>query len=332
VPEAEIEAVIGDQAAEALGLAVGDSFTLEQRGWDSSVPVPVRIVGIVHQGESDLAAALGAQRVGRSSQGEFESNLLMTRASFIRVAEQHVPDSNTVIGWWVTFDHNALAFVDLPDALHQLDEFHQHLLALYAPEGAGLNFIYQSDLVPILEDYRSEVTTLRAPFGLLLLQVGALASFFLVVTAALVRRGGRREVAMLQSRGAANQQLILLDGLEALVICALAVVVAPFLACWFLEWIVPALTRIETLDLTPDRDVFIYAAGAAVVSWIVLTATLYPVLRLPLTSAGGSKARGESQFWWQRYYVDVVLLVIGVAVLWRLITNKSPLRATQTGH
>jgi hypothetical protein len=328
----DLEAVIGDQAAEDLGLAIEDSLTLEQRGWESSVPVHVRIVGIVHLAESDLAVAQDALRVGRSAQGAVESNLLTTQADFVRVAAQHVPDTGTVFGWWVLFDHDALAFPALLAATDRLDAFHQRLLTRIASEGAGLNFIYRSEIIPVLKDYQGEVETLRAPFGLLLLQVGALALFFLIVTAALVRRGGRREVAMLQSRGSAHWQLIVLDGLEALMISALAAGAAPFLARWFLEWIVPTLTRINTLTLVLDRGVFGYAAGAAAVSWIMLTATLYPVLRLPLISAGGSKARSESQLWWQRYYVDVVLLVVGMAALWRLITNESPLTATQIGE
>ena len=60
-------------------------------------------------------------------------------------------------------------------------------------------------------------------------------------------------------------------------------------------------------------------------------ATLLPVLRLPLTSGGGAQARDVKSPWWQRYYVDLVLLLIGAAAFWRLITNRSPLNTTQTG-
>jgi hypothetical protein len=173
---------------------------------------------------------------------------------------------------------------------------------------------------------------LGAPFGLLLVQIGALALFFLIVTAALVRRAGRREIAMLQSRGGANWQILLLDGFETLIVGAAAAGAAPFIARQFLMWIVPALTGIERLPLVLDGRVFGYAAAAAGVSLLVLTVTLIPILRLPLIIAGGAASRSEKRQWWQRYYLDMVLLLVGIAASWRLVSQGTLLMQTQTGR
>src|SRR5260221_12345585 len=95
----------------------------------------------------------------------------------------------------------------------------------------------------IMLAYEGNVKTLDAPFGLLLLQVGALVIFFLLVTAALVRRGERREIAMLQSRGAMDGQIIAIRGIEALLICVLAAIIAPTVSQQLLIAIAPFFAR-----------------------------------------------------------------------------------------
>jgi hypothetical protein len=55
------------------------------------------------------------------------------------------------------------------------------------------------------------------------------------------------------------------------------------------------------------------------------------VLRLPLVLAGGAAARSERQLWWQRYYLDAVLAVVGLGALWLLVRRGSPLSDVNLG-
>ena len=195
----------------------------------------------------------------------------------------------------------------------------------------NLDTTYTSQLANILTQYFSEIGYLNALFGLLLLQVGALVLFFLVVMVALVRRGERREIAMLQSRGAFDRQIVLLCGIEALVICVAAALAAPFITRQILIWAAPLFASLPHLPLVLDGVPFLYSSLAAGLALIVLVGTLRPVLRLPLILAGGSASRGDKHPWWQRYYLDVLLLIVGSAALFRLLTTASPLTQTALG-
>lgn len=327
VPSEVLEVAIGQQAAERLGLMAGDEIVLEQRGWVSSIPLRVRITAVV-RAVDEANAPVDIQyglRIGSSADGAVETNLLTTREGFLRAATQHVPEADSTFGWWLLFDHEALAFADVPQAITAVDDLHQSL-------PTNPRFIFRTQIATVLDDYVAEVDLLGAPFGLLLVQIGALALFFLIVTAALVRRAERREIAMLQSRGGANWQIALLDGFETLLISGVAMLAAPWLARQFLAWFVPFLTGIERLPLRLDGRVFAYAGAAAGVSLLVLTTTLVPILRLPLIIAGGAAARSEKRLWWQRYYLDMGLLIVGVAASWRLLSQGTPLIETQTGE
>ncbi len=325
--DVDLEAAMLVDTAAALGIHAGDLITLDQRGWDTSVPVKTRITALIEP--LDPSSAYWMQPSPLRIDVSGETNLLTDRASFLKVAQNFVPKTRTQIGWRILFDPTQLEYASIPTAVDHLNDFQASLTAQFKRQ--NLTPVYNSGLAAVLTQYQSEIGYLNAPFGLLLLQVGALVLFFLVVMVALVRRGERREIALLQSRGAVDRQIVLLRGVEALIICAAAALAAPFIARAILSWGAPLIAGVAHLPLRLDAAPFLYAAFAAALALLVLVAALRPVLRLPLILAGGSAARGEKQVWWQRYYLDVVLLVVGGAALFRLITTNSPLAQTALG-
>ncbi|MBN2472438.1 MAG: hypothetical protein JXN59_17055, partial [Anaerolineae bacterium] len=333
-PALDLEVALSLPAAIQLGLAVGDEIVLEQRGWESSVPVRARITALVSE-QDDTAPywmAPSPLRVDAASQYAAEPNILTTREGFLRTAVSYIPQTRSLIGWRVLFDHTRLPYTAIPEATARLEGFAANMSAIFAPPDARpINFVYETRLAPLLVQYAGEVSLLGAPFGLLLLQIGALVLFFLVATATLVRRGERRELAMLQSRGAFDSQLILVRGVEAGLIAVACALLAPFVARWFLVGLAPLFTGIERLPLAIDFSAFLFAGLAAGFAFVALLATLRPVLRLPLILAGGSAARADAQPWWQRYYLDVLLVIVGGGALWRLLSVSSPLAGTQLG-
>lgn len=330
-----LEVVIGSRAAAEMGLSVGDRITLEQRGWESSRPVQARVVAIVRPIDPGAPYWLNPSplRMGRSRQGLPESNLLTGKAQFLDVAADHVPDTRTTFGWRILFDHSALPFDQVGEMTARLEQFKPTLNTqiIERVDVENLRVLYNTELPEVLNAFAGEVTLLGAPFGLVLLQLGALVLFFLVVTAALVRRSERREIAMLQSRGALDRQIILLRSVEALVICILMTLAAPFVAQRILLWLTPLLTGITRLPLSLGPAPFLYAGSVSVAALVLLLFTLRPILRLPLVQAGGKGARSEKQAWWQRYYIDVMLLVVGVAALWRMLSTGSALATAGGG-
>lgn len=329
--DAHLEAVMSAVAANELGIAPDDMLTLTEAG--SGASIRVRISGLVQAGNANSPywIAPSPLRIDRDL-ASLETNLLTDRTTLEQVIRANLPEGRTRLGWKVLFDYTQLRFEDTAQVITVLDEFREDIRDLFETEESGsLSLIYENDVIPVLEDYREEVARLNAPFGLLLLQIGALVLLFLVVIVALVRRGERREIAMLQSRGAYDYQIMLVRGVEALIVCALATLVAPWLARQVLVWLVPSLVNVERLQLAVGLSAYLYAGIAALAALVILVMTLRPVLNLPLISAGGSALRDDRQPWWQRYYLDVVLMGFGLLGLWRLLDSNSALVETQSG-
>lgn len=354
-PGMDVEIVVPFEAQTALGVNAGDVLDLDQGGprggWPTSRNIRAQVVGIVNAPEtlSPLERAyfmspspLRFTETGGEYKAEFA--VLAERAAFERVAAGFIPDTPVRVGWRFLFDHTRLAFSRSPDARAALLDFQDALTALFRnTDNADLQPTYSTRLIDfqtsggqaqdqgILIDYEQSVRSLDAPFGLLLLQVGALVLFYLVVTAALVRRGERREIAMLQSRGANDASLLLERGLEAALICVGAAAFAPVLSQQMIILVTPFFARYRDLPLLLTPQAFLFAGVMAAVAFIALISTLRPVLRLPLISAGGAASRSERQPWWQRYYLDVALVALGALALLRLVGRDTPLFSTSAG-
>ncbi|MBN2305073.1 MAG: FtsX-like permease family protein [Anaerolineae bacterium] len=364
----DLEMVIGLAVANEINLDVGTILVMDQRmnasgetgsGHPSSQPVTAQIVGIVSPLDEDNAYWLEPSPLRlldkQSGAGlwDYEFVALSTSDRVTDVAINSIPDTPTRIGWRVLFAHDNLPFSEVDTARDALGRFERNMRSTFVLEDTttsadtqssapDLAFNYHTRLIDydtirrdrddgILLDYTKEVELLDAPFGLLLLQVGALVLFYLMVTAALVRRGERREIAMLQSRGAWDSQIMLLRGIEALLICVIAVLIAPVLSKLLLTALGPSVANTEEFPLPLTREPFLYAAIASAVTFLTLMGTLRPVLRLPLVLAGGAASRSEKQHWWQRFYLDVVLALVGVGALWLLVRRGSPLSDVNLG-
>ncbi|MBK8022210.1 MAG: ABC transporter permease [Chloroflexi bacterium] len=327
---ADFAGVLSQEVGRQFGLNVGDVITLDQRGWETSRPFTVEITGIVAAGDpvAPFWMAPSPLRVETRS-GTTEANILMRREDVTRILREYVPQARSTIGWRMLFDHSSLSF----NRLHQAVDQTEVILAAAEQlvEAEDLSLASATDLPAVLNGYADEVNLLNAPFGVLMLQVGGLALFFLFITSALAQRSERREVAMLQSRGALDGQILLLRTFETLIVCAAAALAAPFLARQALVWLAPLLLEDQRLTLELDALPFLYAGAAGLLALIVLISTLRPVLRLPLITAGGSAVRAARQNWWQRYYLDLLLLIVGSAALFRLLVTDSPFTRSLLG-
>ena len=363
----DVEIVIGLNVANELNLDADTVVVLDQgmdqrgttgKGHPSSQPITARIVGVVSPVDDEASYWMEPSPIRlldkQSGSGlwDYDFAALTTEDAVFRAATEFMPDTPTKIGWRVLFAHDNLPFSRIDPAREALRTFERNMRAVFTLEPSDsqgarmtrqdLGFNYHTRLIDfdtihkdrddgILLDYANEQELLDAPFGLLLLQVGALVLFFLMVTAALVRRSERREIAMLQSRGAWDSQILLLRGIEALLICVLAVIIAPFLSQLLLTALGPVVANTDEFPLPLTANVFAFAGLAASVTFLALMFTLRPVLRQPLVAAGGAATRSESQHWWQRYYLDAVLAIVGVGALWLLVRRGSPLSDVNLG-
>ncbi len=346
--------------ANELDWQVGDVLTIDQRldnrgnqvsgAHASSKPFTVQITTIIAPLEEndpfwmDLDNTDPPLGITEGGLWQREVNLLTTAENTQAVYQDYVPATDTIFGWRILFDHNKLSYVHIDTARQALRDFDEELDAAYNRElDQEIGKKYHTKLIDyrltksdkdegILQDYARKQSINFVPFTLLLVQMCGLVVFFLIVTAALVRRGERREISMLQSRGASNGSILALRGIEALLISVFGALVAPFLAQLLLKALGPVIADTSNFPLPLTTEVFLFSFAASLVTFIALTLSIIPTLLLPLISAGGAALRSARWNWFQKYYIDVILVVFFLPVLVWFLFRSTPLIETAGGE
>ena len=208
-------------------------------------------------------------------------------------------------------------------------------LAAFYGEMEPLGGISISPLKDTLESFGDSASYQQIPLTILLLEITGIALFYVGLVAAIVVERQAAEIALLRGRGASMVQVGTIYLFQGLLLGLPAMVLAPFLAA--------ATTAL--LGLTPTfRDVsggsllpvtipplsFAAAAGGAALSLVALLGPALIVARKSATAVRRAESRpGKSLV--QRYYLDVALAGLAVALLFELRQRGSVFTPSATG-
>ena len=300
--------LIAQQTAANLHVGVGDSILVNRTGLP---PVTARIDGVIDLPQADaLFQAVGVAAAA---------------------APQAPPDNVIVVPMdlWTQWFGSQLAAAAGPARvqLHvRLDQTLppdprdafvkvQQLAHNFEVRAAG-GAVIGDNLAARLDCVREDALYARVLFLFLGLPGAILA---IILTFAVTAVGGdrrRREQALLRVRGATTTSILRLQSLEGLVVSALAGGIA-LLAVW-------AISRgLAGLDIGPRQSPVILTALAIGILTALATVIL-PAWRDTRVSPGRSTRTRVSHVerpFWERTWIDVILLVIAGLVYWRVAAS-----------
>jgi putative ABC transport system permease protein len=312
---AAVGILIAQQTAANLHVSVGDTITITRI--DSTIklaprtglpPLTARIDGIVDLPQADaLFQAIGVPP---------------------GAAPQAPPDNVLVVPmdvWHKWFDQQAIV---RPGTVHtQLHVRLGHTFpddprdAFVYVEQLAHNFearvvgsaIVGDNLAARLDAVREDALYARVLFLFLGLPGAILA---IILTFAVSATGGdrrRREQALLRVRGATTPMIIRLESLEAIVVSLLAAIVALIIT-------LVIVSQMVTIPLATRQTAVVLVVALVIGIGTALTAVIVPAWREARASsvrAGRARVgRGEAPFW-ERTWIDLILLAIAGLVYWR---------------
>jgi hypothetical protein len=327
-----IAAVIGEGMAKEYGLIVGDRLPLCLREGADTPDLWIEVAGIARPIEARDRYWFGELSPLRSlHSAHYQSQLgaLISPEAFFGAAGDLFGPVPVELSWNVLLDPGSIVLEDVPRLRAALAVLVDKATAI----DDGLRVETELDATLSLFYVRSEA--IRAPLYFLTATVMLLALYYVAMDAALSLRQFDREFAVLNSRGASGWQLFRVQLLEAVLIAVVALLSGPGLAL--------SLTRVLTV-LGPLADVgeadwMLWLPQASWISALVgaivcVASLLLPVpgaLRYSIVMHQQSLSRANRPPWWQRFYVDVFVLLVGLVLIWRLriygsILGGSPAR------
>ena len=313
-----VETMLGSALAGAFGLGVGDTLTLTPSPGEPT-RISAEIVGI-------LDATDPAEEYWRGNPKTFIEPttmegtplaLFITREAMIEAVGGSYRGTMAQSTWYLYVDRERLKDWSVSETNSNVDALEKD--ASRAVSGS----IVLTGIKSLLRDFERRSFFSTVPLLLLLTVMVITVLYYLGMMVSYLVQSREGDVALLRSRGIGTLRLLRFYALEGLALTVVAVFVAPFLAmgaialagklAYFREITGGAMLPVE-FQWTP----FVVAAAVGLLSLAIFVVPGVVGARSGLVVHKLRSSRPPSVPFFQRYYLDIALLVIGGLVFWEL--------------
>ena len=177
-----------------------------------------------------------------------------------------------------------------------------------------------------LDEYDRRLFFSKLPMFVVLVLIAIVILYYVATLSSLVVEDRRNEVALLRSRGANSTQILMVFVMEGLTIAALSVVFGPLLAAMAISvlGLTPAFSDLGAgglLNVSLSTGAYMMAALGGVLSFVALIFPAFRASQMGVTQERQRASRPTDLPFFQRYYLDVLLLIVGI-LLFRQLTEQ----------
>ena len=323
-----VEAAVPYGVANEIGLTVGSTLSVVPHWMDATPYASVVVSGLFRRTDPDHPLwRLDDEVFHTFSSGSFVAvPLLVSEDTLLRGLGGAFTDMDTTYGWMLLTDHERLQATNATDALFAVISMRRNMSRTF------LSYRQVTDLDGALADYDERLLFTKLQMFVVLILIAVVVLYYVVTLSSLIAEQRKNEISLLQGRGATERQVLTVFVLEGLTIAGLAIVIAPFLAAASISvlGLTPAFSDLSggaLLPVTLTRGAFIMSALGGVLSFGALMIPAFEASRSPMSRDRQEMARPSRLSFVQRYYLDVLLLVVSI-VLFRQLTEQGSLAAT----
>ena len=303
-----IEAIANENLANEFGVQVGDYYSLRlDKG-----QLPIVIVGLWRPVDP------------LAPYWDVKSNtwLIVNEESYASVVSDRVNDELVSSVWTITADGSSLHAGDVPVLQERILSIENQAALLLT----GTKLVASPlDALTRYNESAPKLTYLLFAFSVPIL---SLILAFIGLVAGLFVNQQRGEMAILRSRGASTWQVVGMSLLQGVILGAIALAGGVLLGYWITNAIGKARSFLDfsaagglRIEMTPQ----ILGYGLLGIAMILLVQILLPTLSAAantIVTYKQERARTLGTPWWQKFYVDILLLIPAGYGLWQLLEQS----------
>ncbi|MDD6175108.1 MAG: ABC transporter permease [Firmicutes bacterium] len=304
-----LEAIVSQRALQQQDLLIGEELVLNNiLQPDGVTPYRIKIVGVYRASQEDDLYWNRCSNI-------LSANLIVSEKVF---REHFIADSTYPCGISV----RRSVYLNYPDITpDQISGIIQSLTEFQKTTTRYLGTSCYENLTSQLESFLPQASKLKTTLIVLQAPIFVLLAAFIFMVSRQMMELEENEIAVLKSRGSGKRQIISLYLLQGLLLSAVGLLLGypfSFLICRllgssnaFLEFV-----QRSALPVRANGKSVLYAVLAAAAS---CAATVLPVLRYSGISIVQHKVKKQSSHrapWWQRIFLDVILLALSLYALY----------------
>ena len=311
-----IEVLASQKALIGMNLMLGETYTVDKFTHPDGTPLRIQVVGI-------FDAADSGDHYWYKSPSAYGDQLLMSEQAFTALTGDLSGLPSKVMGlWFVIMDYEGISIDRAP-------ELYEASQALRAQHKQVNGISYSDYFADILEAYMKSETKITVTLRILQVPIYALLVAFIFMVAGQILSMEQSEISVIKSRGAGKHQILSIYLLQSLLVAAASLIVGLPLAALICQVLGSANAFLEfvsrrALSVRYTGTVMLYALGAAVLS---ICAMVLPALRYAKLTivAQKQKKRKSNAPWFQRFFVDILLLALSLYALYSFNAQKADL-------
>ncbi len=303
-PDTAVQVLVSAEMADEIGLQVGETYmTFRADSGESgrSVQFPIYISGVWEAADPESDYWFYRQAV-------FEKQLLVPEGTFYTRLSPTMEDEIAQILWYHVLDGDNINTDDVGGLVGRINFVTQRANALLPDTRLEL-----SPLDP-LQDYRRSSRILNILLYAFAIPIIGLLLAFIGVVVGLSVESQRNEIAVLRSRGATVGQVMGIALLQAVILGAIALGAGVFVSQGIAQ-VIGATKSFLVFTLDSDLRVIVtmtslrFGVFAVIVVIIAQVIPSIGAARHTIISYKAERARTLRAPWWQRAWLDVLLLI-----------------------
>ncbi len=331
--EPTIEVAMIHKRAGLLQLSVGDVVDSQPIDRGTGL-VRAKITGTFEQNDpTDVFwLELGEAYLAPAIEGREQPLIMLpTKNSMFSVVAEANAGLPASYDWFVYTDQTQLANESVSDLESAFAGLAEEL-----EDGVARPFVI-TEMIPRIESMKKRALFGSIPLLLMALLILSCIAFYLTMAAGLL---GRRRIAgyvMLRSRGFNVRQQLRIHLAEATFISLPVAIIAPFVSLLVISAVgyLPTYASITdggTMPVELSPTAWLWSFGAAIGTVLVVTAASSFWDRSTIATARSADSRPVDEPWFQRFYVDAMLIALSAIVWWEVGSRSSALTSERGGE
>ena len=323
-----LEAIVHTDAADLFGVGIGDELSAIPYWMDSTPYARVVITGVFESNDKESEFwHLADELLRASTLDSFRTvGFHISEAAFMEVLGAAFVEMDSSYYWLLSVDRTRLNAGNTLQVRSLISAMNRQL------KSSLFSYRQVTDLDKALRGHDQRLFFSKLPMLVILVLITGVVLYYVVTLSAVIVDQQRAELALLRSRGASSTQILSVLALEGATISILAIAVAPLLAAAVVGFLgyTPAFSDLSgnaRLPVLITKGAYMMSGLGGLLSFAALMVPAFQASRIDVTTHRQQASRPQGQPFFQRFYLDVLLLVVA-ALLLRQLSEQGSVVAT----
>jgi putative ABC transport system permease protein len=302
LPNGDVEAVMATSGLDELGLDVGDRIVVVFERLGKLTPINVIITGRWYP--KDPTDPYWFYQLDY-----FNNGIIVPEKVFVDHLATTYEGLPHEWAWFMVFDVDSIRSDNVARVLAGINDLRARTSTILG------NVRMELSPESILLDYESKLFFLKILLFVLSVPVIGIVLYYIAISAGMIVDRQRNEIAILKSRGASTSQVLGVYLVEGAIFGSLALAAGPFLGMQVAQFIGRTYTFLvftsrEPLPVHVTTQTMQFAVGAIVLSVFAMVAPAFGAARFSIVAYKQEAGRTSRAPFWQRWFLDVLLLAV----------------------